>query len=651
MCGIVGLIRPIGVKNFIVTAAGQQLDDAIAAMTRAVHHRGPDGAGAWSTTSGAFNLALGHTRLSILDLSLRANQPMVDPASGCVLVYNGEIYNYLELRGELLRADERPFNSTGDTEVLLRAYVQWGAAFVQKLRGMFAFAIFDPRHSRLLLGRDQLGIKPLYLTETFDGHFAFASEVRALLALPWVQRVLDPLGLMSYLAYGSAQDPYTLVRGIRAAPAGHIVEVDLSLPRLQVGEPQRYWSLPAVQPKLARLPHGEVVRQVRAALEESVRLHLASDVPLGVFLSGGIDSSSLLALMAEVAGTQVNSLNVSFDVAAYDESAIARQVAEHYGARHTSIRLTATGFLDDFSGWLAAQDQPSADGANTWVVSRACRQAGLTVALSGLGGDELFAGYHTFHTTARGVRLFKTIQWLPRPARERLRQTMLRAGGDAIAVRKLADWVVGDGSTLSTYLTVRRMFTSVTLEDLLDPFVVSLAQDYDLSPSVVRHLEQLTNSIDPVAATSFMELSTYLTNTLLRDSDQMGMAHSVEIRVPFVDRAVVELVAGLPGSIRTTGKGAKPLLTAAMGDRLDQAWAARPKWTFSFPFDQWLRGPLRQSVDRLLREMDSFPFRANFVQDLWQSFLDGQRGVNSGRILTLFSLATWLSRHGIVSEL
>lgn len=641
MCGIAGMITPRSHRGGPVNAP------VMVAMVAAMRHRGPDDQGIWSAVVGDYELGLGHSRLAILDLSDTARQPMVDPASGCVLVYNGEIYNFAALRDELLRAGDAPLDSSGDTQVLLRAYIRWGSDCVRKLRGMFAFAIYDPRRRRLFLARDQFGIKPLYLAEGDGGEFAFASEVRTLLKAPWVPRALDPLGLMSYLAYGSVQDPYTLVAGIRSVPPGHCLTLDLSQDRLSVGELAGFHDIAEINPAPREMPAGEAVQQTREALMESVRLHLASDVPLGVFLSGGMDSASLVALMAEVAPSRVHTLNIAFAEADFDESEIAREVARRFATEHTEIRLTAAHFLADLPRWLGSLDQPSADGANVWMVSKASREAGLTVALSGLGGDELFGGYQTFPRTLKASRLFKKIAWLPKRARSWMGGLIRSLGHHSIPSEKLAEWLGGNGSKLSTYLTLRRMFLPRLCQDLVIPPVAVCGGRFGLHPEVWDRLVRAAAAPDPYTAVSLFEMHTYLVNTLLRDSDQMGMAHSLEIRVPFVDRKLTALVLSLQSRTDFKGQGPKPLLRAAMADLLEPAWIERPKMTFTLPFDYWLRGPLKSEVEHSLKRLAGLPFKPGAVSEVWQRFLQDRKQVSSSQIIMLYVLAKWLDEHHI----
>jgi len=634
ICGAIGFDEPM---------------EVVMRMNRAMLHRGPDDQGIWTSDIGISNLSLGHTRLAILDLSDAAHQPMVDPESGCVLVYNGEIYNFAELRSELLNVGGRLFFSTGDAEVLLRAYAHWGSSFIKKLRGMFALAIYDPRLRILLLARDPLGIKPLYVIEGLGGRFAFASEVRALLEVPWVDRSLDPIGLIGYLAYGSVQEPYTLVAGVRSIPPGHIITVNFSGDRPLVGEPDPYWGPPEINQKPG-ITLTEISGKVRNTLAESARLHMVSDVPLGVFLSGGIDSSSLVALMAEVSPSQVHTLTVSFKEAAFDESKIAQAVARHYGTQHTEVRLSASDFLQELPQWLESLDQPSSDGANTWVISKACKKAGITVALSGLGGDELFAGYPTFTRVKMASKLSRYIKLLPDIVRVILADGIRKFGNNSISSQKIGDWIGSDGSNLSTYLILRRMFLPSVCRELLNPQVANLVDEAALNPAVISNLRRHSVKMDVVAAVSLFEVSTYMVNTLLRDSDQMGMAHSIEIRVPFLDKNVVDLVLSLPGEIRLKGDGPKPLLRSALRDKLDSTWIERPKMGFIFPFDEWFRGPLRSEIENGLMELSGFPFQPKAVQDLWQKFLNRSKQVNSGRIMTLYALSHWIKQHRLRGE-
>ncbi|MBA3868207.1 MAG: asparagine synthase (glutamine-hydrolyzing) [Anaerolineae bacterium] len=635
MCGIAGFITPSNTST---------PTNVIQAMVVGLQHRGPDGSNIWQHEIGEHHLAFGHTRLAILDLTDTAQQPMIDSETGCVLIYNGELYNFHDLRAELLSLGERPFNSTGDTEVLLRAYTRWGKDFVKKLRGMFAFCIYDPQLRQLFLGRDHLGIKPLYITQSPHQQFAFASEVRPLLNLPWSRRIIDAFGLMGYLAYGSVQGPNTLISGIQSLPPAHTLTVDVSEDIIKVHEPQRYWQL---TPAPVSSSFADAASQVSIALEDSLRLHLLSDAPLGVFLSGGIDSSSIVALMAQVAPEHIHTLTIAFSEANFDESRIASSVANHYGTHHTEINLSANDFLTQLPSFLASFDQPSSDGANTWMISQACRQVGIKVALSGLGADELFAGYSTFTRTSRAAQTLPYIDWIPQFGRNLL-ANLLSSISNSTRNQKLSEWLRSDGSNLSTYLILRRLFLAPTCQALLDPEYLRQANETMLSQQVVTALKTYSSTDDSVTAVSLLEMNTYLVNTLLRDSDQMGMAHSLEIRIPFVDYKLAELVMSFSGATRTHGVLNKPLLRAAMEGKLNAAWIDRPKMGFSFPFDIWLRGVLREEIERSLMQLSGFPFQPGAVIKLWKQFLSGSNGINSSQILVLYALANWMQKNQVV---
>ena len=334
MCGIAGVIVP---AETVQQHCPQRL---INQMTLRLNHRGPDGRGTWNHSGEHHHLSLGHTRLAILDLTDAARQPMVDPASGCTLVYNGEVYNFAEIRNDLEKQGET-FRSTGDTEVVLKAYLRWGKDAIRRFRGMFAIAIFDPGDNTLLLARDPFGMKPLYYSEDWSGCIAFSSEVRPLLDLPWARKRLDAIGLLGYLSYGAVQEPFTLVSGIQSLLPAHTLTIGLGRKRVVVNQPERYWRMPVRSVRANGLGRDEAAAHLRRALAESVQLHMASDVPIAAFLSGGVDSSAITALMCEVSPSRVKGLTVSFEGAGYDESPVARQVAKAFGIEHVDIRLTA----------------------------------------------------------------------------------------------------------------------------------------------------------------------------------------------------------------------------------------------------------------------------------------------------------------------
>src|SRR5262249_38960617 len=402
MCGLNGIFA-------YHPAAGLPANTELLATREAMRARGPDGAGSWWSVDGRCGLA--HRRLSIIDLSDRASQPMMSADGSLVIVFNGEIYNHPELRRDLERQGA-VFHTTSDTEVLLHLYARYGAEMVDHLRGMFAFAIWDAERRGLFLARDPYGIKPLYTAN--DGWtFRFASQVKALLAGNRLSRDAEPAGLAGFYLFGSVPEPFTLYRDIRALPAGHTEWVDFAGPR----EPKPFVSLAAVLAEGARraIPQSEVPDLVRAAVLDSVRAHLVADVGVGAFLSAGVDSGALLGLMRE-AGQQIRAITLAFDEfrgTDEDESVFAGRIAQRYAMRPSMRRVSEGEFIADLPTILEAMDPPSIDGVNTWFISKAAREAGLKVALSGLGGDELLAGYESFSQLPRWRRWLGPVAAIP----------------------------------------------------------------------------------------------------------------------------------------------------------------------------------------------------------------------------------------------
>jgi asparagine synthase (glutamine-hydrolysing) len=585
-------------------------------MLQAMIPRGPDdeGSAEMRLRSGG-RLWLGSRRLAILDLSAEGHQPMRDPQTGNVLAYNGEIYNFRELRREL-EQHGCAFRSQCDTETLLLGYRVWGAAVVERLRGMFAFALWDEAQQSLLLARDRLGIKPLYYAEP-DGGFLFASELRALLASGLVARELDATGLDSLLRFGAVQEPATMIRGARLLPAGHWLRWTPMDSRVE-----RYWSLPAGL-AINGAARSDVVEEMRSTLADAVRMRLVSDVPVGVFLSGGRDSSVVASLAAEAGPVQT--FNVTFAEQDFAEGAQARCVAEQIGAQHHELTLSQGDLLADLPRALEAMDQPTVDGVNTFFVSRVTKQAGVTVALSGLGGDELFAGYRSFRAVPRMER---AARFLPRWTR------MLAAGaadssffpGRRTAAGKLAAWLRGEDGFRHPFYVSRLLLTPAEMARVLRPEQV-LAVDFSLYADELGERDRLLATHDAINQVSCLELGVYLRNTLLRDTDCMSMAHSLEVRVPLIDHVLTEQVLRIPGAWKLNGHRPKPLLLAALRRPLPEAVLRQPKRGFEFPWPHWLRGELRREVESTLAEPAAALASAldwPNVRAYWQEFLGGR---------------------------
>lgn len=584
MCGIAGIYK----FNQPVTA-----DDvaAVKKMTDAQIHRGPDGEGIVALHASRHaphtlqpSVVLGHRRLSIIDLSEAGRQPMSNEAcpecrrgGGTVWVtYNGEIYNYRELREELA-GKGHAFRSQTDTEVLAHGYGEWGIeGLLSRLRGMFAFALYDARSSlssspltshpsRLILARDRFGIKPLYYGE-HGGLIAFASEVRALMASGLLPPEENPRARIAFLLTGSVPVPWTTFKAVHALPAGHYLIADEGGVALQP-----YWDLSATQLSALSSQHSAITT-TRSLLEDSVGFHLISDAPLGVFLSGGIDSSALTALAALQRQKPVTTLSVVFEEAAYSEASHQRAVAARYGTDHREVLIRGKDFRKELPSVFGAMDQPTIDGVNTYFIAKAAKEAGLKAVLSGLGGDEVFWGYSSFRRIGR----LRAVQRLPSLLRAPLRMAGVLPGS-----RRRLEYLSSD-DPLSLYLTVRGLFTRRETAKLLGCAEREVREVFEaLTPE--RREES------PEAFLQRMECDRYLQNQLLKDTDFMSMAHSVEIRVPFLDHPLVEYVAGLPSGAKLQAGVNKPLLVKALGDDLPRAIWNRPKMGFIFPFGEWMR--------------------------------------------------------------
>lgn len=605
MCGIFGFVGPREIADSV------NVDRAAASM----RHRGPDGQAVYrepARNDAAIGCALAHTRLAIIDLSDAGRQPMTTADGRFTLVYNGEIYNFQMLRAEL-EAMGVAFRSHTDSEVVLHAYARWGSSCVERLRGMFAFAVWDREQGTLFLARDHIGVKPLYYS-LVNGGIAFASEVRTLLATGMAERKMSRPGLASYFLYGSVQDPLTIIDGVASLLPGHAATFTDG--RLSLRE---YWTLPSDVDE--EISFTEAVERLRPLLREAVAMQLVSDVPLGVFLSGGVDSSALVALASEVSGQRVHTFTVTFDEPAYNEEQYAAEVAAHFGCEHHRVRLPAARAADEFDHYIDALDQPSADGVNTYFVAEAAREAGLTVALSGTGGDEIFAGYPNF-------RRFGPLLAFSKAARAfaPLLRLLLRS---SVRAQKIAAIVASGGDPYRTYSVLRSLLTPEQVRSLT-------GSDID------RNGHGPLASNDSVDAYSRLEITRYLRNTLLRDTDTMSMAHSLEVRVPLLDHKLVSSVLRIPGRAKL-GKTNKPLLTAACGT-LPTHIVARRKQGFMLPMDVWFRGTLRTRLTSIMCREDGYP---TVAPQIWQAFLSRSRDVSWSRVWAVAALLEWGNRNGV----
>jgi len=612
MCSISGIF-----------SSGPTSREAVDRMNAAQKHRGPDDQGIFHQDQ----IILGNTRLAIIDTSPSGHQPMNDSATHNWITYNGETYNFKELRKEI----GGDWTSNTDTEVVLRAYGKWGIDAFNRMRGMFALAIWDDRKQTLVLARDSLGIKPLYYYVDKD-HFIFASELRALLASGLVPRRLCSAGIDSYLGNGSVQAPLTIIDGVKQLLPGHYLQVSAGETTIDLDEVE--FAIP--KSECVERNRDDAVARLRSELEESVRLHLVSDVPLGVFLSGGMDSSALVALMSRISDQRPRTFSIVFDESNFTEAPFSRAVAERFNTDHSEIRLSEDRLIRILAEAITSIDQPTMDGINTFVVSSAVKSAGITVALSGLGGDELFGGYPSFR---RALKLGA----MPAASKRILRAA---AGIGRVAlnssVQRHKFWQLANsaGRPEDVYRISRQLFSGTQIRRIK-------SADLDIDSTNGHHYEG-----DIVNAISRLELRGYMANTLLRDTDAMSMAHSLEVRVPFVDKKVVDYVLSLPGEWKVRdGTGPKPLLADAVIDLLPREFMKRPKMGFTLPFEKWLQQNLRSEVSSVLEDevrAGAMGLYAEEVGDVWGKFLKKPCAVGWSRPWALYVLVKWCEINGVV---
>src|SRR3984893_11197997 len=627
-------------------------------MTAALRHRGPDEDGFLLNDPRAPGLALGMRRLSVIDLP-GGHQPAWNEAKDVAVIFNGEIYNYRELRQRLVLLGHR-FLTHSDTEVLVHAWEEWGEDCLTELRGMFAFALLDLRKRYataplLFLARDPLGIKPLYYTQTPDG-FAFASEVRALLAGGATQKRISQDALTSYLLFGSVSEPVTLLEGVFSLPPGH--RMLLYVPERRRTPRARPWWDPA-RSSAARdtqkpREFSSAAKRLRPLLEDAVQAHLVADVPVGLFLSSGLDSSAIAALAARTQ-PDLGSFTLAFPGTPYDEAPLARVVAARCRTRHREVPLDGGAVLNRLDEALAALDQPTMDGINTYFVSWAAREVGLKVALSGLGGDELFAGYQTFRDTPKLQRLGLLSHFVPAPFRRvsaPLIRTLASRNASADGARKASDAWTLPQALPHPYFFTRLLFPPSELSRLTEPQFRSssvAADDATLDPTWLAWLERASdqaNSAEAIAGISWLDMRTYMVSTLLRDTDSVSMARSLEVRVPLLDTPLIEFMCALRDQARVQPGRPKALLRAALDGILPAEVLDQKKRTFTLPWEHWLRTSLRPRIEASFSNLApalAAHLHSAGVHSVWDNFLHAQ--TTWSRPWSLYVLNEWCRRH------
>jgi len=651
MCGICGVVG-IGQRG--------DAEAVVRRMMAAMQHRGPDDEGLLVAPPGAPSAALGIRRLSIIDLA-GGHQPVFNEDGTLAVVFNGEVYNFQQLR-QTLEALGHAFRTHSDTEAIVHAYEEWGEDCVHRLRGMFAFAVLDTRDASarqapgVFLARDRLGIKPLYYAVA-EGVFLFASEVRALLASERIAPRLSGAALEAYLLFGSVAEPMTLVEGVFSLPPGHRLKVPLAGRPWPI-RPQAYWDFDEVALSGAKPAEADLrsaAYELRPLLEDAVRSHLIADVPLGLFLSSGLDSTAIAALASrEQRG--LHTFTVVFSEQDFSEAELARRTAERFGTRHEELLLSGEQMLARLAEAIAALDQPTMDGMNTYFVSWAARQVGLKVALSGLGGDEVFGGYSTFRSSPRAARLAALGSLVPGGVRPAAAAAVVKLGaawGRADAARKLAGLWRDPGALPHPYFYARALFTPEQSAELLTG--PAAAAEYGAqSPSEadspwrtwMEETARQAGRLNSFSGVSCLEMRSYMVNTLLRDTDAVSMRHSLEVRVPLLDHHLVEFVARLPAAGKQRRGQSKALLVEALDDLLPQEVVRQPKRTFTFPWERWLRGALRSQVAAGLADLAPAlqpVLNREAVEAVWHDFLAGR--TSWARPWSLYVLNQWCSRH------
>ena len=622
MCGIVG-----------IAACGKVVQPEILRQaTASLAHRGPDDSDCVVLRmqhSLPIEVGLGHRRLAILDLSPLGRQPMHDPETGNWIVFNGEIYNFRELRTELELAGCK-FRSKSDTEVLLKAYAVWGKECLSRLRGIFAFAIWDARANALFLARDPIGVKPLYYSEQ-GGNFLFASEIRTLLGTGLVSRKLDAAGLFTFLSFGSVYEPQTAIEGILALQAGNYLTWQGG--RITI---RRYWTPPTI----SQTETINVEEQIAQAIDESVRMQTVSDVPVGVFLSGGIDSSAITAVLSRTQ-TPVT-FSVAFREQGYNECEASRLIARRFKTDHHEILCSAEEGLGYAQQTISAMDQPTIDGLNTYVICRKAKEAGIRVVLSGLGGDEMFGGYNSFRSVPRMEQFSRC--WNRMPAVREIADLILRGNARSDSHRKLHALISENGNLIHPYFLSRALFTPACVRQLLCGGHCSLSAQASLRQTLVE-----TAPMDAINRVSYLESRCYMINTLLRDADVMSMAHGLELRVPLIDNQLADLLFSIPGRQKINGTVPKPLLVGAVKAELPHEIIHRRKQGFTFPFEHWLRNQMRDEVESSFSARNDSPLWAAIDRraalNVWKDFQNGR--TSWSRPWSLHVLQRWCEKNQI----
>jgi len=613
MCGISAIIHP---KEKL------HVREALLRMNNAMTHRGPDADGHYVND----NIGLGHRRLSIIDTEQSANQPMLSSNKNWVIAFNGEIYNYVELKAKELQ--DVHFQTESDTEVILELFDKFGTDAISKLKGMFAFVLHHIPTNETYVVRDRYGMKPLYYSIQQQGYLV-ASELRALLASNLVPRKLNRTALEEYIETQTVCAPNTLIEKVQLLEAGHF----LHFKQNEISKHCYYRLLSDTSYELSDKKSAQEL--LRTTMKESVEQHMRADVPFGAFLSGGIDSSLLVGLMSEVRSEKINTFQISFEEEAFDERKYAQLVAKKFNTNHHEINLSANAFLKDIPAAIAAIDFPSGDGPNTYAVSKAAKEAGITVAISGLGGDELFAGYPVFHYMQSIEKSF--LLKLSYPLRKST-SILLSTFSSNRSLRKKAELLgLKHADLASAFPLVRKVWSA---NELLS----RRTKHFEIEKNFKFIFEKNAPLLNRVSAA---EIESYMQHVLLRDSDQMSMAHSLEIRVPFLDHNVVELATHLSNNMKNP-TSPKKFITETFSDILPHEVVNRKKMGFTLPWSVWIKNELREFTESGFQVLfDQEVVNEKVLKTAWNKFLLGNEEKSFISFWHLSVLGHWMKNNQI----
>ncbi len=616
MCGI----------NGIVSFSNHDKKDIIDLMNNSLSHRGPDNSGSYNCDY----VSLGHTRLSIIDLSENANQPLYSKDKRYVLIFNGEIYNFKTLKNKL----DYNFVTESDSEVVLAAFLKWKQNCLKHLNGMFAFAIWDSLKSELFLARDRFGIKPLYYYHSNE-FFIFSSELRSIINSGLVKPLISENGLVDYLKFQTVFSPNTLIKDIYSLEASTYAWLNSN----NLLKTSKYWELSLNKYDLSKLSYEEIKNKIFYNLKESVRKRMFADVNSGVFLSGGLDSSIIVSIMRSLTDKKINTFNISFDESEFSESKYARIIADKFKTDHKEIILSPKIFLENISEALDDMDHPSGDGVNSWIVSKYTKEKGVKMVFSGMGGDELFMGY-PFYNKINYIfnfyKFFKIPQFIRRFIFKLLNPIL-----NSVNQKKFLQLLKLKSPNFSEIYKISR-------QNFLDEEILKLLKKKNkdlVSFEKNEKLNFLPNKIYSLI-TNF-EFKNYLQNILLRDTDQMSMAHSLEVRVPYLDHEFVELIVSVDDKYKDP-KLSKKLLYDSFENLIPNEIFKRKKMGFTFPWDSWIKNELFDFSEKLIKDLSERNlFNNQEILNLWNRFIKGDKTVKFTKIWSLIVLEYWLQKNNI----